>query len=295
MPRITLRKFAQALCGLALAAVLVTAAEHIIAVDTARTLLGLKASAEEVAKVRAQLGQDRSFLSRAGGRIMGMAVGDFGTSAAFQQPVSDLVFPALSRTLALIAPSWLIGIFLGWGIGLGVAWKRSAVLRQLLSTGTAVALLPPLAIAALLHYVVNFELGWVIPSRLLATLVLILIPLAMTALTTEETYRDLLTSERYMALRGLGWPTSRILVGEGARRAGVAVVSNLSYVFLYLLSGSIFVEIVFRLPGLGSLLLDAANEMDYSLLFGITGVAVLLFMVLDWLSEVTILYTQPPS
>lgn len=227
--------------------------------------------------------------------MMGMAVGDFGTSAAFQQPVSDLVFPALSRTLALIGPSWLIGIFLGWGIGLGVAWKRSALLRQLLSTGTAVALLPPLAIAALLHYVVNFELGWVIPSRLLATLVLILIPLAMTALTTEETYRDLFSSERYMALRGLGWPTRRILLGEGLQRAAVAVVSNLSYVFLYLLSGSIFVEIVFRLPGLGSLLLDAANEMDYSLLFGITGVVVLLFMVLDWLSEVTILYTQPPS
>lgn len=293
MRRIILNKLAQALCAVVLVAVLISVAEEIVAVDTARSLAGLKASEEEVAVLRRQLGQDRPLFVRIADRAGGAFIGDLGTSTAFRQPVLALLAPALAKTLLLIAPAWLVGTVLGWGLGLGVALLRSRAAQRTLLVGAALALLPPLALAALLHYILRFELGWPVPDRLAAMAVLTLIPLAMTALTTSSVYRDFLSGDRYAALRGLGWPSRRVLLREGAAEAAVAVVSNLSYVFLYLLVGSVFVEIIFQLTGLGTLLLDAAERVDYPLLFGASLAVVAVFLVLDTLTDATLLKAQP--
>ena len=283
----------QSLVAVALAVLLITAAESIVGVDVARTLLGLKPSIEEVHALQQQLGLDRPFLERVGTRMWNGFHGDLGESYVFRQPVAPLLVEAMRHSLRLIIPALVIGGIGGLLIGIWAAYNPSNRRRLVISTLSALALLPTLVLSTLAVYGIGYQLGWPTSSELSAIGVLALGPLALMALSACDQYSGILNSDYIRAARSLGIPEWQIASRFALKVAAVALVSLLTTLVVYLLTGTMFVEITFALPGLGNLLLVATERLDYPVVMGMGVLIVVSFGLMNVLSGVALYGLDP--
>lgn len=283
----------QSLAAVALGLLLIALAESIIAVDIARTLLGVKASLGEVNALRQQLGLDLPFFERVANRIWNALHGDLGESYVFRQPVAPLVFEALRHSLRLVIPALTIGATAGVVIGIWAAYSPSAGRRIVLAAFSALALLPTLVLSTLAVYAIAYKLGWGDSSELTAIGILALGPVALTALGARDQYFAILNSDHIRAARSLGFPEWRIATRLAFKVASVALISLLTTLLISLMMGTMFVEITFAMPGLGSLLLVATERLDYPIVMGIVVVFVVSFGLMNLLSGVALYGLDP--
>ena len=153
-------------------------------------------------------------------------------------------------------------------------------------------MLPSLALSTLVVYGLGLKLGIVIPHRLTAVCLVGAAPFAVTVLTTYEEYKKLLDSTYALFNRALGLSRYSLLV-HGSRSVATALTANLTNVFLYLFTATVFVEIVLMKPGVGNLLLNAALYLDYPVMVSVSLLVVILFSLMNVLSRL-VLYAADP-
>jgi peptide/nickel transport system permease protein len=282
----------ESLLAIVLALLLISASESLIGVDIARTLLGTKPAETEVIALNRELGLDRPFAERMLMRTVKGFQGDLGKSYVFHQPVTPLLAESLNNSLRLILPALLLGGLFGVFLGVWVAYSPNSWRMYLLNIATSVALLPSLVISTLVVYGLGYQLGWVTPSYPVAVGILSLVPLFITALTVYQEYVKILASDYTRAARCLGFAEWQVAVSS-FKVSAVALVANVTNLFLYMLTATVFVEITFSLPGLGNLLLNAADRLDYPVITGVTLVVVVCFGLMNILSGVTIYVLDP--
>jgi ABC-type dipeptide/oligopeptide/nickel transport system permease component len=277
----------------ALAVVLISAAEGFVGVDVARVLLGTKPSAAEVGVLHHQLGLDRPLPARALTRVMHAAAGDLGQSYVYRRPVGGLLLEALMNSARLLIPSLVLGSVLGILLGIAAAYYSGRVVRSFLIFVASVALLPSLIIGTLVVYGLGYRLNLITPSFTFAVAVLALAPLAVTSLSTYQEYTRILGSDYTRAGRSFGVPEWQLVFRFSLRVAAVGLLSNITYVALYLLTGTVFVEIVFALPGLGNLLLTATDRFDFPVITGVSLAVVCFFGLMNALTGVALYVADP--
>ncbi|MBD2179289.1 ABC transporter permease [Pseudanabaena sp. FACHB-1998] len=281
----------EAFLAIILSLILIGASESIIGVDVARTLLGTKPSQAEVVALERELGLDRPFFERLLVRTVKAFQGDLGESYTFRQPVTPLLISSASNSLKLVLPSLLIGGVLGTILGIVVAYYPKQG-KFLLTVGASFALLPSLVLSTLVVYGLGFQLGWIKPSYSVAVVLLSLVPLFIVALTVYQEYVQILSSNYTRASRSWGFPEWQVAL-YSLKVAAVALVTSLTNLLLYLLTATVFIEISFSLPGLGTLLLNATERLDYPIITGISFAIVLVFSLMNVLSAITLYALDP--
>lgn len=281
----------QSLLAVVLSLLLIGASESLIGLDVARTLLGTKPSEAEVVALKRELGLDRPFLERVLSRTVNAFRGDLGQSYAFRQPVAPILGNSINNSLRLIGPAFLLGSLLGILLGVWVAYYPKYG-KGLLTVATSIALLPSLVLSTLVVYGLGFQLGWIRPSYAIAVGLLSLLPLFITALTVYQEYTVILRSSYTRTTRAWGIPEWRVAISS-LKPAATALVSNLTNLLLYLITATVFIEISFSLPGLGNLLLDATERLDYPVIMGISFVVVVIFSLMNLLSAITLYALDP--
>jgi ABC-type dipeptide/oligopeptide/nickel transport system permease component len=264
---------------------LVSFAETIINIDVARTMIGTKASDVEVEALRHELGLDVPFYKKLLKRVSGILRGDFGVSYQYNIHVLGLIKDALRNTLALLVPVFLVSFPLGMMIGAVVAHKKSHLLNSLFTVFTSLSMLPSLVIATLVVYGLGYLLRMFYPSFLTATVVAAFVPTFTTALSSYEQYSEALRSEYVRAARSFGFPETKIVAFYALKPSLIAIVANLTNVALYVFSATVFVEMTFRLPGLGMLLLTATERFDYPVITGTCLIIGVFFILINLFSE----------
>jgi peptide/nickel transport system permease protein len=259
---------------------LIGASESIIGVDVARTLLGPKPSQEEVAALKRQLGLDRSFVVRTYSRSIAAMKGDLGESYVFRQPVAGLLFQSSGNSFRLIVPALFFGGLAGVTLGIWIAYHPGGMRRHLLNAATSVALLPSLVLSTLVVYGLGYKLGWISPSHSIAVVLLSFVPLFITALTTFQEYAIILQSDYTRAARSQGFPEWMIAL-QSLKPAAVGLTTNFTNLALHILTATVFIEMIFSLPGLGSLLLTATERFDYPVITGVSLCVVLFFSLMN--------------
>jgi peptide/nickel transport system permease protein len=282
----------ESLLAIVLALLLISASESFIGVDVARTLLGTKPSQAEVILLNKELGLDRSFAERTLTRTVRGFQGDLGKSYVFRQPVTPLLVEAFSNSLRLILPALFWGGLLGIALGVWVAYSPDGWRMYLLTVATSVALLPSLVLSTLVVYGLGYKLGWFTPSYPTAVGILSLIPLFITALTISQEYVKIFASDYIRAARCLGFSEWQVVLSS-LKVSAVALIANLTNLFLYMLTATVFAEITFSLPGLGNLLLTAADRLDYPIITGVSLVVVVSFGLMNTLSGFAIYVLDP--
>lgn len=238
-------------------------------------------------------GLDKPMLQQFGAYLWAVLHGDFGPSTHWRDfTVNDLFAEALPVSLRLGAAAMALGVGLGLPIGLVGGWRAGG--WGSLAVGlfaAAVLAIPPFVVAPLLQTWFGLDLhllpvgGWDDGSprhQVLPVVTLALPQIAIVAKLTAAGVRDQLTQPHIRTLRAFGLPTAHI-AAHVLRGALIPVLSYLGPAAAAVLTGSIVVETIFGLPGIGRYFVDGALARDYTLTMAtviVVGVLVVLFNVL---------------
>lgn len=276
--------------------------------DAARTVLGTNTNPEAYQQVRTQLGLDQSLATQYTSWLSGVVRGDFGESLFTGESVSTILAQRAGVSLSLILGATLVCAVVGVGLGTLSAVVGGWVARAVDALSLFGMSVPTFWFALLLVLVaaVRFPLfpatGYVpltqSPAAWFVCLVLPVIALAvggiaMVAKQTRGAMIDVLGKEYIRVLRANGVRPRAILLRHGLKNAAVPVVTVLGLIMVGLLGGTILVEQVFALPGIGSLAVTATAKHDLPVLEGVVVAYALIVVVLNLATDLAYAWLNP--
>ncbi|MET3926574.1 ABC transporter permease [Devosia sp. 2618] len=254
--------------------------------DPAQFMLGINATPASVAKLRIQMGLDAPAYERFFGWIWGMLQGDFGTSYSQRAPVAGLIWGRLGVTLPLSIFAMIISIVVGLPLGILAARRRGKALDTIVmvtaQTGIAV---PNFWFGMLLTLLFAVVLRWLPPGGftpwhenpglafrglILPSLALALPQASILARVMRTALVDVTNQDYIRTARAKGLTMGEAVWRHGVRNALLPVLTILGLQFAYLVAGTVIVENVFYLPGIGKLIFTAISERDLILVRGAT-------------------------
>ena len=275
--------------------------------DAAAILGGLDTEQAQVEAIRRDLGLDRPLLTQFGAYWGQLVRGDLGTSIRERRPVTQVIGDRLGVTLALTALAFTLALVVGVGLGLFAGRRPGSAADGVALGFTTVGLaLPEFWLGFLLILLLSVQLGafpvigfpvegdlgvrlWhlVLPAVTLA------IPrAAQIARLTRARVLEAMRADYVRTARSKGVPPSAV-TRHVAANALPGLLPLLALELGGLLTGTIVVEQVFSLPGLGLTLLGAIGARDYPVVQGVTIVAVSVYIVVNALADLLQLVSDP--
>ncbi len=295
-----LRRFFTLLITLWLVSLVTFVILQVIPGDPAQLILGTEAPPEALRTLRVQLGLDRPWPLRYLAWLGGALRGDLGVSLRQERPVASLIAERLPVTLSLACLVMLIALALSLPLGIlaAVRWRSPLDYAVLVLSQVGVAV-PSfwLGIVLILAFGLGLRVlptggyvGWAeSPAQALRHLALpsLSLGLVMAALLTRMTRAamlEVLGQGYVLTARAKGLRERAVVMRHALKNALIPVVTLVGLQFGFLVGGSIVIEQVFALPGVGRLLLTAIYTRDLPLIQGIvlfvtTGVVVSNFLV----------------
>jgi peptide/nickel transport system permease protein len=246
--------------------------------DPALVILGMNAEPDTIAALHKQLGLDQPMWLRYLKWIGGFFVGDFGNSITYSVPISELLGPRIMVTLPLALLSMLISVVVAIAIGVYAAANRGkagdTVAMGVAQIGVAV---PNFWLALLLILLFALKLacfpasgfaGWQdgiwngLRSLILPALALGLPLAAILGRVTRSAVIETLGEDFIRTARAKGLTRSGALWKHAVPNALIPVVTIIGLQFSFLLAGTIIIENVFNLPGVGRLVFQAIAQRD---------------------------------
>lgn len=276
--------------------------------DAARQILGVNAPAEAYPKLRHELGLDLPIYEQYGNWVGGAVAGDLGSSLFSDEPVTDAIGARLPVTLSLIAGSLLVSLVVGVALGLVSAVRGGALGRALDAFSLVGFALPSFWVAAVLISLlaVRWRLfpatGYVrleeSPGEWLRSLVLPVIALSLGGIAaiakqTREAMLDVLGSEYIRMAWANGISARSIFLRHALKNTGVRVLTVLGVQAVGLLGGTVVVESVFALPGLGSLAVNATIQHDLPVVQGIVVTFTVMVVLTNLLIDLAYSWLDP--
>ena len=269
--------------------------------DPAAVMLGVGAQPDTLAALRAELGLDRPVTERYLAWVGGMLTGDFGRSYTYGVPVAELIGERLAVSLPLAGLALALAALVGIPTGVVAAARRGrpADLGIMATTQLGVAV-PNFWFAILLILLFSVQLRWLpaggfagwgagfwpgLRSLILPSVALALPQAAILARVTRSAVIETLGENYVRTARGKGLPRRAALWRHAVPNAMIPVVTILGLQFSFLLAGTIIIEQVFYLPGLGRLIFQAIAQRDLivvkSLIVLLAGSVVLVNFAVD--------------
>ncbi len=273
-----LKRIAIAIATLVLASIVVFAVLEVLPGDPARLMLGMNASAEQVEQVRTQMGLNDPLLLRYLHWIGNLVVLDFGRSYTYSVPVIDLVRERVAVSLPLALIALALSTLIAIPVGLYAA-SRQGRFGDTVSMGVSQigVAIPNFWFALLLIYLFAVWLKWVpaggfpgwnagvwpaLKALILPAIALALPQAAILARVTRQALIEVLSEDYIRTARAKGMPYRAVLWRHALRNAMIPVLTILGLQFAFLLAGTIIIENVFYLPGLGRLIFQAITQRD---------------------------------
>jgi ABC-type dipeptide/oligopeptide/nickel transport system permease component len=267
--------------------------------DVAIAIAGEGARAEDIAAVRQQYGLDRPLVVQYFDWLGKTLSGDFGQSLYFRTPVFDLIITKIQTTIILAVLSILFALGLSLPLGIMAAvWQNSWIDRLCLWIAVAGQALPNFFFALCLVMVFSIGLGWLPVSGAESWEHFIMPTVALGYYVTPPFMRlvragmiEVLNADYIRTARAKGLPPVTVILRHALRNALVPVVALTAVQLGFLLGGSIVIETVFALDGLGYLAYQAIAQKDFPVIqavlmllsVGYVGLTLLADLVNAWL------------
>ena len=260
------------------ASVLIFMVQGVLPGNAAQVMLGESATPESVAALSAKLGLDQTAPVRYGRWVKGLLTGDLGTSVSYDVPVADLI----AERLAVTAPLALMAMLLTTVIALALGIYAASHHNQAGDVGVMAAsqlgiAIPNFWFAILLILVFAVKLQWfsaggfsgwaddpwqAFKALVLPAVALAVVQAAILARITRSAVLDVLREDFVRTARAKGLSRRRVLWRHVLRNAFVPVLTVMGLQFASLLTGTVVIENVFSLPGLGRLIFQAISNRD---------------------------------
>ena len=281
------------LVTMAVVSLLAFAAFSMISGNAAEIMLGTQATPESVAALEAELGLDQPLLARYIQWLGGFFTGDLGVSISYKQPVWQLIAPKVLVTLCLSLLSFLLIVAVSIPMGLHSARRSGGRLDGVRTALNQLCMaVPPFFTGILLTWLFSTTLKWFTHGRfpelgsdpagamkyLFFAAVSIAIPrIAMTVRMLRSTVLEEMRKDYVRTAISRGNDRGGVLYRHVLKNALVPVVTFLAQTMAEIVAGSIVVEQVFAIPGLGRMLVASISNRDYPVVQAI--VVILAFWV----------------
>lgn len=264
-----------------------------------------KLSPDQIAQLRAYYGLDKPLMERFFIYVGNMLHGDFGVSYNIQtnMPIAQMVGPRIAVSVGIGLEAGVIGALIGIVLGIVAAlkqrsgWDTAATIIAVLGVS-----LPSFVFALALSYFLGFKLK-LFPliyntAQPLASSVLPVIALSMFTLASVERYTrsemvSIMDSDFMMLAKSKGLPRAKLVIHHALRNMLISVITVLVPLLVGLMTGSLVIEKIFSIPGLGSLYITAIQSNDYNVVLAISFIYSVMFIFAMLMVDVLYVVIDP--
>lgn len=235
-----------------------------------------KLTADQLALLNAKYGLDQPFMIRFINYVKCVIKFDFGVSYNIQKnlAVSSMLATRLPISIQIGLQAMVVGTIIGMLLGIIAALKRNTWIDTL-CTGISVlgVSVPSYVIALGLAYFVGFKLGWFpilynaskpFVSTIMPTMALSLSPIANIARFTRSEMIEVLNSDYVLLAQSKGIKQYKLIINHVLRNTLISIITVMGPLLVGLLTGSMVIEKIFSIPGLGYLMVQAIQNNDYN-------------------------------
>ncbi|MDR7482888.1 MAG: ABC transporter permease [Armatimonadota bacterium] len=273
MQRYIVTRLLQGLLVIFLVSVGTFAMLHLIPGDPISLLIGeAQITQEQIDLIRAKWGLDRPLHEQYLRWIGNMARGDFGQSVVRSGvPVRTMIAEAASVTITLNLVAFALSVALALPAGIVAAVRRYSLFDYAIMVSTTIGVaLPNFWVGLMLIVIFSLVLRWLPPFGLpgwqgyvLPVAVIVSSQMALLARLMRSSVLDNLGEDFVRTARAKGLPERGVILRHAVRNALLPIITVIGYRLAFILSGTIVVETVFALPGLGQLFIESVNRVDY--------------------------------
>ena len=310
MRKLIIKRLALGLLTLFLISLIVFGALLALPGDAATAILGREATPDRVAALREQLNLNDSVISQYLQWVGGVLTGSFGTSAATQQPVSELLSARVANSAFLVLVAALVAIPMSIGLGVWMAMKRDRAVDHVGSTVSLVlAALPEFVIGiglimlfatSVFHWfpavslIPPGERAWDVPDAVVlpaATLVIAVVPYISRIM--RGSMIEVLESDYVTMARLKGLPEREVIWRHAVPNAIVPAIQVAALQLGWMAGGIVLVEFVFSYPGIGQALVEAVANQDMPVVMTVTMLAAGIYVLLNLAADVLTIMVTP--
>lgn len=307
--RYTVKKLTAFLFTMVVVSLLTFIAFDLISGDPAQAMLGTEATPEKLAALREQLGLNQPLLVRYGQWLAGFFTGNLGTSYSYKLPVGQLIAPKLGLTLCLSFLAFVLTVIVSIPLGMWSARHAGGRADALFTTLNQFFMaVPPFFTGLLFTWVFSLMLGWFVHGKfpgfgqdavgslwylLFPAMALALPRIAMTVRMLRSTILSEMNKDyvRTAISRGNDW--GMVLRRHVLKNSLVPVVTFLAQTMAEIVAGSIVVEQVFAVPGIGRLLLASIGSRDFPVAQAVVVLLAVWVVVVNFIADILYQYMDP--
>ncbi len=300
----SLKKFVQLLITVLGVVTLVFFTLRFIPGDAASAMAGDAISGEALELLREQMGLNTPLIAQYFSYLRGLVTFDFGVTITTQLPVSDLILRAVPVTLSIAVLTILLTVTLAIPLGTLAALMahrgQSGLDNAITGTAMVLDLMPSFWTALVFLLIFSLTLGWFPASGsvsfdnpmeylkriALPVLVLSVTQVATMARITRTAVLEVLSEDYVRTARAMGWSEMRVLFRHALKNAALPIVTVIGLSFGNLLNGTVIVEFIFTLPGIGNLLINGINSRDYQMVQTLIVFYALLFVIINFATDI---------
>ena len=269
--------------------------------DPVQEMVGERADAETIARLRAELHLDDPLHVQFGHYIGGVVRGDLGRSYITNRPIMTDLLERFPATLRLAGSAMLLAAVLGISIGVLTSRFPGGWLDRLALGGTYLGIsFPVYWVGLILILLFAVELRWLPPSgangwkyMILPAFALGMRSIAFLARVTRSAMLDVLDSELVRTARAKGLGEAAVVTRHALRNALIPVITVLGLDFGYYLTGSILTETVFSWPGLGRYVVNAITRRDLPAIQGAVLFLSVVFVLVNLITDLLYAKADP--
>ena len=269
--------------------------------DLAATLAGENASAEQIEEIRRSMGLDRSLLAQYASWLAGAATGDLGTSFFTRETVFSLFMARIGTTAILAVCALVVAVTISLPLGMLAALRPNSWLDRLVSSlALSGQALPSFFLALMMVSIFGVTLRW-LPVSGSSTPLHYIMPVAVLAVgaipalmrLTRSGVMEVLEQDYIRTARSKGITTTRIMLNHAMRNAILPIISLSAVQLGTLLGGSVIVESVFAIDGIGLLTYRSIQRGDFPVVQATLMFVSAAYIVLTLLADILNAWLDP--
>src|SRR6478752_652683 len=280
---------------------------HLVPGDPARTMLGVHASPERIALLHKEWGLDKSLLVQYKLFMSRLLHGDLGNSLFYRVPARELIVDRLPVTLWLIGYGTGLSILIALPLAALAASKRDAARDHVVRVVPLIGLgFPSFWVGIMLLLAFALNMGRLFPvgghgtgfaghvrSMFLPALTVAIAISPILIRSLRASLLNVLESDYITTARAKGLPEGRVLIRHALRNAVISTVAVLGVNIGYLVGGTLVIEQVFALPGVGQLMINSIFQRDFPVVQGVALVFAVLVVLVNLLTDVAYASLDP--
>jgi len=252
--------------------------------DPAVIMLGLDADQKEVDALRKEMWLDRPFLVQYEHWLSNALHGDLGKSITYREPVTELILRRIPVTGQLSIQAFILSTLLGILAGIFCAIRRGGFLDQIVSLFANVGIaIPVFWLGILCIYIFALKLSWLpvagltspfedlasnLKQSVLPVIMLAVSSIAVMARQTRSSMLEVISQDYIRTAKSKGLRERVVVMKHALKNALIPVVTLLGLQVRLLVGGSVLVETVFNIPGMGRLLVASTFNKDFLIMQG---------------------------